>query len=60
MLKTNKLEYICINKGYSGNNIVKQMDISLNTEKLRYLYVDNKYDSVNITLDISTCYPSKL
>ena len=58
LFKNNKLEYIHINtKRY--NNVVRTITISCNIEKLRYFYIE-KYDRVDITLDISKEYPKKL
>ena len=54
----NKLEYIYI-FAYNSKDIVKSMTISTSIENLRYLYIEN-YDRVDITLDISQKYPTKL
>ena len=54
LFKNNKLEYIDI---YKGNNIVKSMTISTNIQNLRFFYIDNNNDRLDITLDISTEYP---
>ena len=52
LLKNNKLEYIHINT-YKDKNIVKTMTISSNIDNIRYFYVKNNNDRVEIILDIS-------
>ena len=53
LMKNIKLDYVQIEKGRFGNNIVKPMIISTNIENLRYFHIYNDKDRVDITLDIS-------
>ena len=56
LFKNNKLEYIYIATD-NQKNIVKSMTISSNIQNLRFFYIDNDKDIVDITLDISHEYP---
>lgn len=51
LFKNNKFVYIHI-KTHEYANIIESMTISLNIENLRYLYVDNDYKRLDITLDV--------
>ena len=51
LFKNNKLEYIHINAN-KDKNIIKRMTISNNLGKLRVLYIKNRNDRINITLNI--------
>ena len=51
LFKNNKIEYIHIRT--NNNNIIKPMTLSRNIENLRYFYVNNGKNRVDITLDIS-------
>ena len=53
LLKNNKLEYIHIDKGFHGSNIIKPIAMSSKIESLRYIYVDNYFDRVEMALDVS-------
>ena len=57
LFNNNKLEYIHANY---RNNIASSMTISSNIENLRFFYVNNGVNRVDITLDISNEYPAKL
>ena len=59
LFKNNKLEYIHISTD-NQKNIVKLMTISFNIENLRFFYINNGENRVDITLDISQEYPKKL
>ena len=57
LFNNKKLEYVYV---IHGRNIASSMTISPNIENLRFLYVDNYVDRVDITLDVSNEYPAKL
>lgn len=59
IFKSNKLEYVHINS-FNGHDIVKSATLQHNIENIRYLYVYNNGNRIDITLDIFYEYPMKL
>ena len=60
LIENNKLEYVYINNWNGSYKIVCSMTISFNTENLKFIYILNYKEGLDITLDITMIEPLKL